>query len=453
MIASEIFKYFIWILMVGGFASIVGIVWPWLDFSLQSANIGRWSGKQPWMIVRIFPPAENVRSIGEMHSFFRAMTASYLPRDPVDRYIWGSWHDKYSWEIHCIDGDPGLYCYLSEKRVPLLKKNLQTRFPGARIERVDDPMKKRPGRWRFQGYDNWDESGDKYNQFFGGYMDKMGSEDILGGKKGSMEGNDIFQYRSYHDFQHDENNPIGDPIYQLFTAMEDTKDCHIVIQYLSVPFGTNDAESKIKEKWEDQYKKIKQHMIEESVVPAITGADAEDESGGRAMLITQGEREVLEHIEHGIDDQVYKVAVRMGIWSKDHPKPKILFQEIFTYMEEFSTHMVRFLPHASMRTWNDDKGRDHGIFGPWIGIVKNQLYWERQVQAQAKIFYKSMLGRSDTGDKSGKWFTAETMASLFHFPNTTSQDPRDIQMAEKLSQGGDGEDVVVSTSAPTNLPS
>jgi hypothetical protein len=441
---ESIFRYGFWVLILGGFLAIASYVWEYTDFFYVNKTIGAYMAKQNYIFVRIFPPAANKTSIQEMETFLVALNATYAPKDPIDLYVTGAWHDTFTFELHARDGKIGIYCRLNADKLSLFRSALESRFNGLRIVESADPMEDFPENWNLK--DGYGE----YKTVMGAEMVTAGGEKLLGAA--GFEGNDVYPLRSWREFQKDDMTIIADPIVQLYTTLHNSsKEHYIILQFVTTPFSQDDAGEKVKDRWRKEFTLLKEKFAADS---KSIGVEVKDGVMGQttAPLLSEQERKVLDAIGRKISEQIFKLKVRITIFSKNGGSGGV-FQEVMSFFEQYGTEVIKFVPRKFCRTWDKDKGGDFGVIGPWVAQVTNQLYWKVQSEFQTKYYYQAFRGRSASSVTQGKYFTVEELAGLFHFPVTSGEDAAKDQLAEILSLGyGDSEDISVGGAAPMNLP-
>lgn len=439
---EQLLRYSFWVLILGGFLAMASYAWEYIDFFYVNTTIGGFMSKQKYIFVRIFPPAANKSSIQEMEGFMVALSATYAPKDPLDLYITGAWHDSFTFEIHAKEGKVGLYCRLNENKLNLFRSALESRFPGVRIVIAEDPLKDFPATWDLK------KGIEGYPTIMGSEMVTAGGEKFLGARP--FEGNDIYPIKSWREFQKDDMRMIADPIVQLFTTLHNaSKQHYIIMQYITTPFSQDDLGAKVKDRWKKEFAILKAKFAVDS--KSLGEANKGEEKA--EVLLSEQERKVLDAVGRKISQQIFKMKLKLTIFSKEGAQGGEVFQEISSFLEQYATDILKFAPRKFCRTWDKDKGGSNGVLGPWIATVTNQLYWKTQSDFQTKVYYSGVKSRSGSKIGPSKYFSVEEVAGLFHFPVTSGEDAGKDQLAEMLSIGyGDSEDVSIGSQAPINLP-
>ena len=440
-----LFRYGFWVLMLGGFLAIASYLWEYVDYFYVNKTIGSYMAKQNYIFVRIFPPASNKNSIQEMETFLVALNATYAPKDPIDLYVSGTWHDTFTFELHAKDKKIGIYCRLNESKVSLFRSALESRFPGVRIVESVDPLVDFPAQWDVKG------GFSEYKSIMGTELVTAGGEKLLGAP--AFEGNDIYPIKSWRDFQKDDTTIVADPITQLYTTLySNSRDHYIVLQFVTTPFSQDDAGAKVKDRWRKEFTVLKEKFSADSKSVGVEIKSDGTMQQTTAPLLYEQERKVLDSIGRKISEQIFKLKIRLTIFSKNGGSGDV-FQEIMSFFEQYGTEVIKFVPRKFCRTWDKDKGGDFGVLGPWIAQVTNQIYWKTQSEFQTKYYYQAFRSRSASSVTEGKYFTVGELAGLFHLPVTSGEDAGKDQLAEMLSIGyGESEDVTIGAHAPINLP-
>lgn len=441
---ENLLRYGFWVIMLGGFIALASYIWEYVDFFYVNKTIGSYMAKQNYIFVRLFPPAANKNSIQEMETFFVALNATYAPKDPIDKYISGSWHDSFTFELHARDGKIGIYCRLNASKLSLFRSALESRFPGVRVVETADPLADFPQQWDLKN------GVGEYKSIMGSEMVTAGGEKLLGAEP--FTGNDVYPLRSWREFQKEDMTVIADPIVQLYTTLHsNSKQHYIVLQFVCVPFSQDNTQEKVKDRWRKEFTQLKEKFAADS---KSLGVEVKTEGASQvtAPLLSEQERKVLDAVGRKIGEQIFQLKIRVTIFSKAGGSGDV-FQEISSFFEQYSTDIIKFAPRKFCRTWDKDKGGDFGVLGPWIAQITNQVYWNIQSQFQTKAYYQGFMQRSMSQIGPGKYFTVEEFAGLFHFPVTSGEDAAKDQLAEMLSIGfGESEDVTIGAQAPINLP-
>lgn len=440
MFFLDLLRYIMWSLLLGGFLSFAVLLWKWLDYLYVTKTIGNFLSTVKYVTVRIYPPAVNDTSIAEMEAFLTRLSVVYSPKEPLNYYIDGAWHSAFNFEIHAKDGKIALYCKMNADHLSLFKSSLTSSFPQATIEETTDPFVNFPAN-----FDN--ENGVlNYKGLVGAELSYKGGEKLIDDKSYS---NDILPLKSWREFQKNESMPpVADPINQLFNVLKAVKPgVYAIIQYVAVPYGRDDAEAKVKDRWKKTFSLLKAKFAAES------SYQLSEESDVRTPLVTEQEKEILNQISRKINGHIYKLKIRVAIF-QDNNSSKSLFAEIMSFFESWATDVVGIGPVGKSKTWEKEGGTKFGVIGPWYSNFVNNFFWKIQGDFQRKIFYQGLITRDMSRISAGRYFSVEALSGLFHFPITNEKQPVKNQMAEMLSEGfGDSANVATGGSVPNNLPS
>lgn len=440
MFFFELLRYMMWALLLGGFLSFAVLLWRWLDYLYVVKTIGNFLSGVKYVTVRIYPPSVNDTSIAEMEAFLTRLSVVYSPKEPLNYYIDGSWHSAFNFEIHAKDGKIALYCRMNADHLSLFKSSLASSYPQATIEETTDPFINFP-----KNFDN-KEGVLNYKGLVGAELSYKGGEKLLNEPDYS---NDVLPLKSWREFQKNEMMPpVADPINQLFTVLKALKPgVYAVVQYVAVPYGRDDAEAKVKARWKKSFNLLKAKFAEESSYQMAADSDA------RTPLVTDQEKEILNQISRKISGHIYKLKIRVAIF-QDNNSNKGVFSEIMSFFESWATEVVGIAPATRSKTWEKEGGTKFGVIGPWYANFVNNFFWKIQGDFQRKMFYQGLITRDMSKISTGRYFSVEALAGLFHFPITDEKTPVKNQMAEMLSEGfGDSGNVATGGAIPNNLPS
>jgi hypothetical protein len=441
MFVNDLLRMIGWVLITGGFLSMGSLVWQWIDYLYVNRTIGAFLSRVQYVVVRIYPPSNNTGSIAEMESFFARLAVVYAPKAPLDYYVDGTWHTSFTFEIHSSEGKIGLYCRLASFNLSLFKSSMDATFPGAVVEVVEDPLATYPSTF------NLKNGIGTHKGMVGSELTYRGGEKLL---KSDGFSNDVFSLKSWRDFQRDDKTPIADPILQLFSVLRGVKPGNnVIVQYVTVPYGRDNIEVGLKEKWKLWFNLLKAKFAEDSVHEIAT-----DDKGNTAKtpLLTLQEKAILDQMSRKIAGQIYMCKIRVAIFN-DNSNDKSIFGELMSFFESWASDIVGLGPAKGGKTWDKDSGDKFGVLGPWFATAANQIYWQVQSDFQRKSFYRAFRHRDLGSLTNPTYFSVENLAGLFHFPVTSEYTVGKNQIAEQLSDGfGDSDSRSVNTNSPSNLP-
>ncbi len=428
MFFAELVRHFLWVLLFGGFLSIASKLWSWIDELFVINNIGKWFGTQEFTFLRIFPPAEIKSSMPETANFFSTLCAQYSSKGPNDMYLTGEWHDQYTFEIHSIDGKVGMFVKLNRKDIEFFRNALESRFPGTRIVESIDPFEGLPVEWKGQA--------GPYDNFLAMDFATIGGKDFVGEGR-----HDAFPIKTWKEFEDD-----IDPIHQLISGLESVENgTHAVVQFAMTPIGEDDIDQKIKSKWGETYSEAESKFLE-SKKDEITGEKTDKK-------LSETEKGTLKNVDKKISSHIIKTKIRVGVFSSISNIGTVAGQ-ISGYFKQYSGDLVSLYPPKEGRVKVKDSGETFGFFGPWVGIIKNKIYWEIKSKYQKKYMYSALMSRSMDIGAEPQYYSIDEMAGLFHFPITVYKSGKGVGEYTKRISSGYGDESSVDTKAlpPSNLP-
>ncbi len=381
----------------------------WYDDRYTDKTIGGWLSKQNNIVVQLFPPTENIRSMSEMENFFINMASIFTNKSQKDIYVEGKWHENYSFEVHSRGGQVNFFVRLNENHLPLLRSALAAHYPTATVVKTQDPFENWPKEWEGQ---------------VGPYTDIAGSDINFG------TGNDLHPLKSWKEFQRDDNTPVTDPFSTLITGLENIKpEDYVVMQYVLRPRRNDD---KIEE-WGAKLKELRKKFKDNANVEVT-------ETGG-IQLLTKNEQNILNAAELRIGKDGYQFKFR-AVFLTAAGGPNRLMSPIMSYFKQYTTDQQFVKPAGETKTSASAENR---YWGPWW----DKVYWAKEQEFRKKMLYKSLIGRSMSGGSDANYIDVESLASVFHFPSTELIDQ---SLASRVTTDYGNTEALPSGTPPRDLP-
>ena len=402
---------------LGGFIVIFKKGMEYYKDRFLDDKIGGWMMKQENVFVQLFPPAENIRSLSEMEGFFLNLHSTLSGKSKKDTYTKGKWYDSFVFEIHSRGGQIGFFCRLNKNHLPLFRSSLVAHYPGTGIIESPDPIGHWPG--------NWEGKVGPYTYCYGTDIQVVGGEH--------------FPLKSWKAFQRGSDAPTSDPINVLISSMEDVDPGdYIILQYILTPRMEGD---KIKE-WKKALKDLKHEFA--------TNAAVETTDAGQVQVLTRSERDIIDSVEAKINASNFQSKIRVLLLS-DNPGPQRLLSRVMNFLKEYSTENVFMKPAGDTKTTVEDSGEQFGFLGPKIGVFLDDFYWKKEQKYRLRNMYKAARNRSGSRGIDKRYISAESLASLLHFPTTFMDNTNSIINKTNIDYA-EGNSVIQGGQPPANLP-
>jgi hypothetical protein len=398
------------IIFLGGWIVVALILYSkWSSAQKLDKTIGGWMGTQEYIVLQMFPPATNDRSMAEMEAFYINIASIFRNISKKDMYLDGKVLEAYSFEVHSRGGQIAFYVRMNRNYLPLLRSSLAAHYPGSDLIETPDPFASWPK--------TWEGSAGPYTKF--------AAADITLGKS------DMYPLKPWTEFQRDDNNPITDPVSTLITALEaiEPKD-YAVIQFILKPKSDPD--------------KIKAWNKEISEVRAKFKSNANTEIGddGGIKLLTKQEQNILNSAEAKISGENFHTKIRVGFFTAT-AGPGRMLGPIMGYFKQFASEAQFLKPEGSTKT---APGGESALWGKF----QDKYYYKREGEVREKRMYQNLVGRSFSGGSAAVYVNVKSMAAMFHFPSTEKIDQ---SLASRVSTGeGAGGVLTGGTTAPRDLP-
>jgi hypothetical protein len=397
------------IIFLGGWFFVAAYLYNKMSTERKLDNvIGKFMSKQDYVVVQLFPPAENERSMAEMEYFYVNLASIFRNISEKDLFIDGKVLEAYSFEIHSRGGQVGFYVRLNRSYLSLLRSSLAAHYPGSDTIEVPDPLETWPKKWEGSA----------------GPYTKMLSMDLTLGKS------DFYPLKSWTEFQRDDNSPLTDPISTLITSLEniDPKD-YAVIQFILKPNMIPDVIAR----WKKELIKVRQDFKENSSMEI--GDD------GAVKLLTKQEQNILNACELKISGDNYQSKVRVGFFTAGEAPVRML-GPMMGYFKQYASEIQFVKPDTGTKPGSSNSR----YWGPFV----DKNYWARENSIREKYSYLNLKNRSFTEGSSPVFINVAALAALFHFPTSTKVD----QSLLSRVAGGDGGVTALpgGGAAPRDLP-
>jgi hypothetical protein len=424
-----------WVFLLGGFIAVFGKLYIWIDDQWINRKVGGWFGKQQYVFLRIFPPAVNTRSMGEMEQFFNRIWSIYQGRSPFEVYTEGKWYEGYAVEFHSKGGHLGIFIRVNKKHAAIVKSSFEAHFDDVKIAEYPDPLQNWPK--------DWDRKTGRYTMMYGSDMSILSARDQKTKKGAEAE---LYQIKSWKDFQTENNQPTSDPAHGLFNALRSLDpEEYLVIQFYIRPYYDDKKIDAWKKRFQDKRIEFTQN-VDNTV-------DAE----GNVTLLTESEKAILNSMNRKIHSLNFLCKIRFLAFANEQAKQKKAVALVYSYFVQFDSLSLVFYPDSDAVTSKEAKGEGFGLIGPQLGLFADKAFYEKERYFREKAIYQGLLKRDMDIGSVAYHLTSEELAAMIHFPYVTEDEAKARAMADTSINEEDQEServprAVSAVQPPPNLP-
>lgn len=431
---------FTWVFVPLGSIILSGMLYDWYLDRYREIRTGDWKKSMHYIVLQIYPPKENRRSLAEMESLFTNLFSIFEERNPKDTYLIGKWHEGMCFEIHSDGGKVGFYLRVNKWYEGLVRDSFDARYPGTKLVEVPDPMGQWPRDWTGQiKY--------KYKNFFG--------SDV------NYTAHDAHPVRIWQKFQDGNNPPVNDPIYELISLMENINpDDYAIFKLAFRPFD----DKSMRQEMRDEVKKLRKEFSENASVYLNGNAENQDNKESRKFhLLTDDERETLNQMIIKSGAPHAKTKIRFGYFT-NKPKPGAYEGHINGYFQQFTADIQGLVCCEYTRTNQDAHGgKDMGagynfpvlrnaIVSAYVARVIDLIYWKREREYRKQKIYSAILSNENTQiGEPPDFMEAASLASIFHMP-TTYDENAPFRAQHLQTHYGQEDSLVKTAQPPADLP-
>ncbi len=401
------------------------LAWGWffLPFFLWSIVKNQWlfwrngiwdETSNPQILLEIRPPDEIVKPIRAMNVVIDGFWQLYGPPNWVEKWWHGQYDLGFSLEIAAIDGVPHFLIRVPAKQRSMFESHIYAQYPDAEIREVEDYTKNVPQnipneRWQLWGTDY------------------------------TMPKSDCYPLKTYREFETEaeatEEKKI-DPIASLIEGLSSMEEGEQMwIQIKAKPVTEDNDDSGYHERAKKEYEKFAGRKEKDppptffQEMLGILKGDVEKKEEEKMpvytdMMLTPGEREVVEGIERKRKQQSFSCYVRYIYLAK---KEKLKMGRIkipMSYFNLFNTQQLGF-----MIPWTKTITKIKQNWWDFFWFLEKRLYVRkrdifRNYARRIPPFYPRE-------DKDATFILgSDELATLYHFPSRTTVPPSAIQRVE-----------------------
>lgn len=419
---------FFWVFLLGAVPIWLKLSYVYFMDRYEDYMKTAYTKTQQFVILRVFPPAQNINSMHRMEDFFNSVWSMYRERTPYKLYTLGRSYETMTMEFHSIGGYVGIFIKINKINQEVLTTRLVEKFPGTIVVESADPLKELPKEWTRKG---------KYTQI---YSTDMKTIEITTKKE-----TDLFPLKSWTEFQTDNNQPIADPATQLFGFLQNIDPkAYVVIQFVLRPLVNR---SKLKE-WMVEYQSRKKELLGEE--------DLNLSKRQKILTNTKVSSSILNGVTRKMNSLNYICKIRAVAMAEPGIEMNTLEKMIASFFVQFQSEIVKIAPQHETESDFSAGGNYLGILGPQIDIFLDKTIYERERYFREKIVYDGLIRRHlDVGSKA-YYLDTQSLASMIHFPFVTPETAQarniKVETSDSNSDKGSKYQHLFKPQPPDNLP-
>ncbi len=399
--AVELARTLFWFFLFGGLPVLLIHGYFWFADRYEGYKKAEYSKTQKFVVLRVFPPAQNMVSMHSMEDFFNSVWSIYRERTPFKLFTLGRSYENLIIEFHSRGGFVGIFIRVNRGNMDAVSGQLMDRFPGTRVVEVADPMQSLPKTWDRKG---------QYTQMYATDMKVL--------EVGTNKENDLFTLKSWKEFQSDRKEPVSDPVVQLFGVLRDIDPrAYVILQFILRPMYNK--------------KKLKDWMIEfQSRKKELLG-EKDLDLGKRQKIITNTptQSKILNDITRKINSLNYLCKIRIVAMGQEGVDMATIKHMIWSYFNQYSSEMGRLRPQKDTQSTAESKGDFLGMLGPQMGLFADKAFYEKERYFREKMVYDGLVRRNIDVGSAYYYLDTQALAAMIHFPYITPEqkEKRNIQ--------------------------
>jgi hypothetical protein len=404
---NEVFlKSFSYFIFIAPIVLPIGLLYLLFNLWVSYAR-DRFISSQEYVLLRIIPPREILKTPLAMELFISALFQTSGESTPIAKY----WHGKvrawFSLEIVSVSGEVGFFIWTRKSLSGYIQSQIYAQYPGIEIVESED------------------------------YMDKIKYQEesysMFAGEMGLVEP-DPLPIKTYVDFGLDvvgeKDDEKVDPLTPTLEFLANLKQGEFGMIQLIVRAHKKDEDKDPNkffgktDRWKDEAKELMIKIKEESVY-------TDKKSGQVVNLSTKGQQEKINAIERSIGKLPFDVGVRlMYVAEKDIFNPVNISGILGVFKQFGSPSLNGFKPLivTDFDYWWQDP------LGTKVKALKRNIF---ESYIERNYFWKK-LPRNTSRKKI--ILTSEELATIFHFPGSVAQTSALTRIQSKRGE------------APSNLP-
>ncbi len=390
-------------------------LWPIVKDQWLFWRNGIWDEKSnPQILLEIRPPDEIVKPIRAMDVVIDGFWQLYGPPNWFEQWWIGQYDLSFSLEIAAIDGVPHFLIRIPAKQRSMFESHIYSQYPDAEIREVEDYTKNVPQnipneRWQMWGTDY------------------------------TMPKSDCYPLKTYRDFETEmeatEEKKI-DPIASLIEGLSSMEEGEQMwIQIKAKPITADNDGSAYHERAKKEYEKLAGRKEKgppptffQEMLGVLKGEAKKEEEEKMPiftdLMLTPGEREVVESIERKRKKQSFSCHIRYIYLAKKENLNMARIKIPMSYFNLFNTQQLGF-----MIPW-----------GKTITKIKQNwwdFFWflEKRLYVRKRDMFRNYVRRIPSfyprSDKDATFVLgSDELATLYHFPSRTTVPPSAIPRVE-----------------------
>jgi hypothetical protein len=407
----------------------------WLYFTVRKiANQDKFAGAIEWVFLEVKVEELNERSPLAMEQVFAALHAIHTNFTFGERFFEGKMVMWMSCEIVSVGGRVSFIFKIPTRYRNLLESAIFAQYPKAEVNQVEDYLRNIDRIYHPEKVDF---------EFWGTQLNKK--------KENS------YPVKTFGAFEHPEQKTFIDPLSNVIEAMSNIDQHELMVaQFVIRP---------IDESWKVRGKKLIDKLkgapvkkgkpgvaenmfvgmldwIVDLIATDVLGApkgeakttSKQDEPPSQMLHKTEGERQVIAAVEHGLTKLTYEAKVRLFYLApKGKLNKSLRVPEIIGAFRNFEDVSLNALKPDVGRTWTD---------APYRVFKKlERPYLEQKILGKKRRFLFNFKERSVGRGTGVTYFNTEGLATLYHFPQSPNVRVSQVEHVQN-----------VKSAPPMNLP-
>lgn len=385
-----------WLLVHGGWIVLVIIALLALRSIWLYSRRVKSEMKKNFILLAIDVPRMSEQTVKAVDNMFAHLAGAHSPATFMEKWFEGKMQDPISMEIISIEGHLQYLVRCLDKYRDLVEASVYAQYPDAEISLVEDYVDNVPSKYPDDTYD-----------LFGTEMTNVQS--------------DVYPLKSYLDFEHSLTGEYKDPLAVLLEAFSRLGPGEQAwYQIIVTPIAQKEFAEKAKKeiaKLKGEKPPVKKNVVEKALdVPvtamgAVAGAvlggesapvEKKKDEGPRMLLLSPGERNILEAVERKMSKIQFLCKVRFIYVAKKDVffKPKIL-QSFVGAIKQFNTNDLQSLKPE----------------GKKVGVNSTLIFFKkRRNNGRKRRLHAAYKSRSNWMGLQEFHLGTDELASLWHLP-------------------------------------
>lgn len=396
---------------VGWIPIAITLLWGFKELWLSYIR-KKWAEKNAkFVLLAIDIPRENMQSLKAVENLFTYLAGAHGSIDLIEKYWDGKWQLYFSMEIVSIEGYTQFLIYTPVDFRDLVESAVYSQYPDAEITEVDDYTQGYPTRFPDDKYDIW------------------GAEFILANNHMYP----IKTYKEFEDLNDPDKNIFKDPLGPLMDLNSSLgKGEQLWYQIILIPIGFDWVKDGDKEVSRILGEKVgSDKNFADKIVDSILGfldqigetiyslgdiggEEKKEDEPFKMMNLKPKTKRQVEGIEYKTSKIGFETKIRMIYLAEKEVmrKPKVV-NGFVGFMKQFGDNALNNLKPDTAKT----------------ATKANYFFKGSRANAKKNRIMSAYVSRDDAAGRAPKVLNVEELATIWHFPVSTSVKAPLIQTA------------------------